>query len=101
MPSCRRGGSTYRARAFAQDTCTYLHTLWSGPYQITISLIALFAVVSWATFAGLAVMLLQIPLVSVIARRVKMAQRTLMSIKDPFAASQRWRSGILWAGRRV
>lgn len=65
-----------------QMTITYLHTLWSGPYQIVITLIFLFLIVRWATFAGLAVMLLQIPLVSFVARRVKLAQRELMKKKD-------------------
>lgn len=65
-----------------QDTMTYLHTLWSGPYQITITLIFLAFVVGWATLAGLAVMLLQIPLMAVISRRVKLLQRRLMTAKD-------------------
>jgi len=65
-----------------QDTMTYLHTIWSGPYQITITLIFLANVVGWATLAGLAVMLLQIPLLGIVSRRSKMAQRTLMKAKD-------------------
>lgn len=65
-----------------RDTMTYLHTLWSGPYQIMITLIFLWAVIRWATLAGLAVMLLQIPLVTMVARRVKLAQRELMKRKD-------------------
>eukprot|EP00928_Gymnodinium_smaydae_P039135 TRINITY_DN26803_c0_g3_i1.p1 TRINITY_DN26803_c0_g3~~TRINITY_DN26803_c0_g3_i1.p1 ORF type:complete len:1351 (-),score=174.93 TRINITY_DN26803_c0_g3_i1:204-4199(-) len=65
-----------------QDTMTYLHTLWSGPYQIIITLCFLFAVVRWATLAGLAVMLLQVPLVSFLSTRVKKAQRALMEVKD-------------------
>ncbi|CAJ1373645.1 unnamed protein product [Effrenium voratum] len=65
-----------------QDTTTYLHTLWSGPYQIVITLIFLHWVVGWATVAGVMVMLLQIPAVTVVARRIRLAQRALMSIKD-------------------
>mmetsp|Transcript_8049 Transcript_8049/g.17997 ORF Transcript_8049/g.17997 Transcript_8049/m.17997 type:complete len:1401 (-) Transcript_8049:232-4434(-) len=65
-----------------QDFLTYAQTLWSGPYQIIITLIFLYYVVSWATFAGVAVMLLQIPVVTMIAKRVKAAQKDLMKIKD-------------------
>ncbi|CAE8713287.1 unnamed protein product [Polarella glacialis] len=65
-----------------QDTMTYLHTLWSGPYQIIITLIFLHYVVGWATAAGVVVMLLQIPFVTFVARRIKLAQRALMGIKD-------------------
>lgn len=65
-----------------QDFLTYAQTLWSGPYQIIITLVFLFYVVRWATFAGLGIMLLQIPLVTLIAKRVKAAQTDLMKIKD-------------------
>ena len=65
-----------------QDAMTYMHTLWSGPYQIIISLIFLHWVVGWAMLAGVAVMLLQIPLVTLVARYIRLAQRRLMGIKD-------------------
>mmetsp|Transcript_129522 Transcript_129522/g.415221 ORF Transcript_129522/g.415221 Transcript_129522/m.415221 type:complete len:1382 (-) Transcript_129522:118-4263(-) len=65
-----------------QDFLTYGQTLWSGPYQIIITLIFLVFVVQWATLAGVAVMVLQVPLVTVIAKRVKAAQKDLMKIKD-------------------
>lgn len=65
-----------------QDAMTYMHTLWSGPYQITITLIFLYFVVGWSMVAGVMVMLLQIPAVTVVARSIRLAQRKLMSIKD-------------------
>lgn len=65
-----------------QDLMPYLHTLWSGPYQIVISVIFLAFVVGWATVAGIAVILLQIPVVTLISGKIKKAQRALMKIKD-------------------
>ena len=65
-----------------QDAMTYMHTLWSGPYQIIITLVFLHWVVGWAMVAGVMVMILQIPLVTCVARSIKLAQRKLMSIKD-------------------
>lgn len=65
-----------------QDAMTYMHTLWSGPYQITITLIFLHWVVGWSMVAGVMVMLLQIPLVTLVARYIRLAQRQLMTIKD-------------------
>eukprot|EP00439_Symbiodinium_sp_Y106_P037690 s1985_g4.t1 len=65
-----------------QDFAPQLHPLWSSPYQIIITLIFLHWVVGWATLAGLSVMLVQIPAVAVVARRIRLAQRKLMTIKD-------------------
>ena len=65
-----------------QDAMTYMQTLWSGPYQITITLVFLHWVVGWAMLAGVMVMILQIPAVTVVARFSRLAQRQLMSIKD-------------------
>ena len=65
-----------------QDFAPQLHALWSSPYQITITLIFLHWVVGWATIAGIMVMLLQIPAVTLVARRIRLAQRALMTIKD-------------------
>jgi len=65
-----------------QDLMTYLHTIWSGPYQMVITLIFLSTVMGWATCAGVAVITLQIPIMNVISRKVKLAQRALIKIKD-------------------
>lgn len=43
------------------DVCTYLHVLWSGPFQIIVSLILLFGILSWATLFGFAIMILLLP----------------------------------------
>jgi hypothetical protein len=50
--------------------------------RITITLIFLHWVVGWSMVAGVMVMLLQIPLVTLVARYIRLAQRQLMTIKD-------------------
>ncbi|KAF9285512.1 hypothetical protein BGZ68_003791 [Mortierella alpina] len=45
-----------------QDLLNYLHVLWSGVFQITVTLYLLYSTMGWSIFAGLAVMFLMIPL---------------------------------------
>ena len=49
------------------DLVTYLHTLWSAPFQIALSLIFLYQTMGPSVFAGLAVMVLLIPANAIIA----------------------------------
>jgi len=65
-----------------QDICAYIHMLWSGPYQIILSLIFLGIQLGWAMFAGIGVMLIMFPISAAIAAKIKTLQQELMKIKD-------------------
>ncbi|EME26321.1 Multidrug resistance-associated protein 1 [Galdieria sulphuraria] len=60
----------------------YLHLLWSGPFQIIVSMIFLYNVIGIAAFAGLALMLALIPLNLVLARIMRRLSQSLMKRKD-------------------
>jgi len=60
----------------------YLHLLWSGPFQIVVSMIFLYNVIGIASFAGLALMLALIPLNLVLARIMRRLSHSLMKRKD-------------------
>ena len=49
------------------DLVAYLHTLWSAPFQIALSIIFLYQTMGPSVFAGLAVMVLLLPANAVIA----------------------------------
>jgi len=59
------------------DLIPYLHQLWSGPLQIIICLIALGFLLGWSLLAGLALMVLMIPINGVIIRKLKKLQELL------------------------
>ena len=65
-----------------QDLTTYLSMLWSGPLQIMIAIFMLQRLVGVACYAGLAIIVLALPLNAVVSRAVKRRQRTLMAVKD-------------------
>ncbi|KAF9583122.1 hypothetical protein BGW38_010208 [Lunasporangiospora selenospora] len=65
-----------------QDLVTYLHVIWSGLFQISIALFLLYDTMGWAIFAGVAVMLLSIPINARIMMIVRGLQRAQMSSKD-------------------
>ena len=44
------------------DLTTYLHILWSGPFQISLSIIFLYQTMGASSFAGVALMVLMMPL---------------------------------------
>ncbi|KAL2818465.1 P-loop containing nucleoside triphosphate hydrolase protein [Aspergillus cavernicola] len=56
--------------------------LWSAPFQITLCMISLYQLVGVSMFAGIAVMILMIPLNGVIARMMKKLQLIQMKNKD-------------------
>ena len=43
------------------DICTYLHMLWSGPFQIIVSLVLLWRLIGVSTLFGVGIMILLIP----------------------------------------
>ncbi|KAF9327392.1 hypothetical protein BG006_009279 [Podila minutissima] len=65
-----------------QDLVTYLHVVWSGLFQIGIALYLLYDTMSWAIFAGVAVMLLTIPLNARLSVFMKNLQQKQMKNKD-------------------
>lgn len=81
------------------DVCTYSHVgklnttiqniwswhyykAWSGPFQIVIALFFLYNTMGVSVGAGVAVLLLAIPLNTLIARKMRTYQKTQMSNKD-------------------
>ncbi len=64
------------------DLMTYIHLFWSAPLQIIVSLIFLFNIMGPSIFAGLAVMLLMLPINALIASYSKKLQVKQMLFKD-------------------
>jgi ATP-binding cassette subfamily C (CFTR/MRP) protein 1 len=64
------------------DLCTYLHVLWSGPFQIILALYFLYQALGWSIFAGVAVMVLMIPTNTWIATKNRAQQKIQMGNKD-------------------
>lgn len=56
--------------------------LWSAPFQITLCMVSLYQLVGVSMFAGVAVMILMIPLNGAIARMMKRLQIVQMRNKD-------------------
>ncbi|KAF9128020.1 hypothetical protein BGW39_005426 [Mortierella sp. 14UC] len=65
-----------------QDLVSYLHVVWSGLFQIAIALYLLFDTMSWAIFAGVAIMILTIPLNARLSVYMKNFQQQQMKNKD-------------------
>lgn len=65
-----------------QDLVSYLHVVWSGLFQIGIALYLLYDTMSWAIFAGVAIMLLTIPLNARLSVFMKNFQQQQMKNKD-------------------
>ena len=51
------------------DLMTYIHTIWSGPFQIALSLYFLWQTLGPSVLAGFGVMVLLIPINAVIAKK--------------------------------
>ena len=64
------------------DICGYFHILWSGPFQIIVALVLLHRTLGASVFAGVALMLLMIPINGLIAARSKALQKVQMTNKD-------------------
>ncbi|OLL26952.1 Metal resistance protein YCF1 [Neolecta irregularis DAH-3] len=65
-----------------QDLTQYAQTIWSAPFQITLCLISLYDLVGYSMVAGIAIMILMIPVNTVIANKMKNLQVTQMKNKD-------------------
>lgn len=64
------------------DLCTYIHILWSGPFQISIAIYFLYQTLGVSIFAGVAVMILMIPLNAVLAQKSRRLNKKQMGNKD-------------------
>ncbi|KAJ3096968.1 hypothetical protein HDU97_005396, partial [Phlyctochytrium planicorne] len=64
------------------DLMTYLHIIWSGPFQISMALYFLYKTLGWSIFAGVAVMILMIPVNAVLATRSRALNKEQMGNKD-------------------
>lgn len=65
-----------------QNLTVHLQTIWSGPFQIIVSLILLWFQLGWATFGGVAVIVLMIPLSGLVAKMLEHFQVLIMRVKD-------------------
>lgn len=65
-----------------QDLCQNLLVAWSGPFQIVLCLVLLHGVLGNAMWAGVAIMVVMIPLNGVIARIQRRLQKAQMKNKD-------------------
>ncbi|POM57660.1 Multidrug resistance protein ABC Superfamily, partial [Phytophthora palmivora] len=65
-----------------QDMTPYLHAVWYAAFQIIVSCFLLWQQIGVATFAGVAVILLVIPLMTVISKAMRKLQQRLMQVKD-------------------
>ena len=64
------------------DLTPYLQTLWSGPFQIIVSLVLLYQLMGPASLAGLGAMIVMIPVNALIARFQARFQAEMMTVKD-------------------
>lgn len=65
-----------------QDVCTYVTSVVSAPYQIALYTVLLYFQVGPAVFAGIAVMVLALPLNGLLATVGKNLQEKLMKLRD-------------------
>lgn len=64
------------------DLFTYLHILWSGPFQICMALYLLYGTLGYPVFAGVAIMIFAIPLNAYLAKVSRSLQKTQMTTRD-------------------
>ena len=65
-----------------QDLTQYGQQLWSAPFQITLCMLSLYSLVGYSMLAGVAIMVLTIPLNGLLARYMKKLQKRQMGNKD-------------------
>ncbi|XP_078738358.1 ATP-binding cassette sub-family C member 2-like [Lampetra fluviatilis] len=82
---CAAGETVNLMSADAQrfmDVAPFLHLVWSAPLQIALSLAFLWAELGPASLAGLAVMVLVVPVNALLATRSRLLQMQNMKVKD-------------------
>jgi len=81
-----------------QNITSYLHMLWSAPFQICIALAMLFRLIGVSTFAGLLYMILLIPLNSFVLKKQKQIRAKMVNKTDERV---KWTNEVLQAIRAV
>ena len=69
-----------------QDVATYLWMIWSSPVQILVAVIFLYYVIGWAVLAGVAVLILMLPINAYVASIIEKLQVRFHSVHPWFAA---------------
>ena len=64
------------------DVFLYLALIWSGPFQVLVSLVCLYLLMGWAVMAGFGLLVLLIPLNMFITNREKLYHTKQMKQKD-------------------
>ncbi|CDH53089.1 multidrug resistance-associated protein 1 [Lichtheimia corymbifera JMRC:FSU:9682] len=64
------------------DLCTYFHIAWSGPFQIVIALVLLWRTMGPSIWAGVAILVLAVPLNTYLAKKMRTLQKRQMGNKD-------------------
>ncbi|KAI8911120.1 P-loop containing nucleoside triphosphate hydrolase protein [Gorgonomyces haynaldii] len=64
------------------DLMTYVHILWSGPFQITLAIYFLYEALGVAIFGGVGVMILMIPVNGYLATKARALNKKQMGNKD-------------------
>ncbi|TPX65411.1 hypothetical protein SpCBS45565_g05227 [Spizellomyces sp. 'palustris'] len=64
------------------DLCSYLHIMWSGPFQIAMAIYFLYQTLGPSIFAGVAVMILMVPVNAYLATRSRTLNKAQMANKD-------------------
>ena len=65
-----------------QDLAQYGQQLWSAPFQIVLCMLSLYQLLGFSMFAGVAAMIIMIPVNGYIARLMKSLQKEQMKNKD-------------------
>ncbi len=65
-----------------QDLTSYLHTVWSAPFQMIVSMYFLWQELGPSVLSGVAVILLTIPMSTYVAKKCREVQVKLMKVKD-------------------
>lgn len=65
-----------------QDLTQFAQQAWSAPFQIIICMVSLYNLVGWSMFAGVAVMIIMMPVQGFVSSIMKKMQKTQMKNKD-------------------
>ncbi|KAI9003550.1 P-loop containing nucleoside triphosphate hydrolase protein [Gaertneriomyces semiglobifer] len=64
------------------ELCSYFHIVWSGPFQIVLAIYFLHQTLGPSIYAGIAMMILMVPINAVIATKSRTLSKAQMAIKD-------------------
>ena len=64
------------------DLLLYLNLIWSGPFQIVVSLVYLYLLMGWSILAGFAVLVFMLPINIFVSSKEKHFQSKKITHKD-------------------